>query len=179
MLALKTAIEADLPVDKDVVSRMVAFFKKLEDPLTGRTHYQLNAYGTDALTGVGMMVDEFVLKRPNSELVQLAAPYLADLAKTRWGAGRNAQSDFYLWYNCTLAMFQAGGDPWKQWNEVIRDRIISLQLHGSDCVRGSWEPQSQWGGYAGRVYTTALAVLTLEVYYRFARDSTESPVTQK
>jgi hypothetical protein len=184
MLALKTAIEADLPVDKQVVSRMVAFFKSLEEPLTGRTHYVLNVFGTDALTGVGMMVDEFVLKQPNSELVQLAAPYLADHASVHWGEGRNATSDFYLWYNCTLAMFQAGGDPWKQWNDVIRNHLISLQLHGSDCVRGSWEPQSHWGESGGRIYTTALAVLTLEVYYRFARDEAlreaapETPATQ-
>jgi hypothetical protein len=179
MLALKTAVEADLPVDKQVLSRMVAFFKKLEDPLTGRTHYQLNSYGTEALTGVGMMVDEFVLKRRDSELVPLAAPHLADVASTQWGEGRNGASDFYLWYNCTLAMFQAGGDPWKRWNDVVRDRVLALQLHGSDCVRGSWEPQSQWGGYGGRIYTTALAVLTLEVYYRFARDAGENPATQK
>lgn len=170
MLALKTAIEADLPVDKQVLSRMVAFFKTLESPTTGRTRYQLNVYGTDALTGVGMMVDEFVRKQPNSELIELAAPYLADEAKRHWGEGRDGGSDFYLWYNCTLAMFQAGGDPWKEWNDVVRNHIISLQLHGSDCVRGSWEPQSHWGAAGGRIYTTALAVLTLEVYYRFARE---------
>jgi hypothetical protein len=179
MLALKTAVEADLPVDKQVISRMVTFFKKLADPLIGRTHYQLNVYGTEALTGVGMMVDEFVLKRPDSELVQLAAPYLADVADMRWGKGRNNLSDFYLWYNCTLAMFQAGGDPWKRWNDVVRDHLLTLQLRGSDCVRGSWEPQSQWGGQGGRIYTTALAVLTLEVYYRFAREAAENPATQK
>ena len=32
---------------------------------------------------------------------------------------------------------------------------------------GSWDTDDLWGGYGGRVYTTALATLTLEVYYRF------------
>ena len=32
---------------------------------------------------------------------------------------------------------------------------------------GSWDTNDLWGGYGGRVYTTALATLTLEVYYRF------------
>lgn len=173
MLALKTAKEADLPVEPMVVSRMVAFFKSQADNLTGRTHYQSPSFGTDALTGVGMMVDEFLRKEPHSELIQLAAPYLAEQAENGWGRQRNGPSDFYLWYNCTLAMFQAGGETWQRWNAVVRDHIIQLQLHGSDCVRGSWDPTSKWGGYGGRIYTTALAVLTLEVYYRFAREQAD------
>ena len=32
---------------------------------------------------------------------------------------------------------------------------------------GSWSPDTVWGGYGGRVYTTALGALCLEVYYRF------------
>ena len=32
---------------------------------------------------------------------------------------------------------------------------------------GSWDTNDLWGGHGGRVYTTALATLTLEVYYRF------------
>ena len=37
------------------------------------------------------------------------------------------------------------------------------------CARGSWPPTDQWGAHGGRIYSTALAVLTLEVYYRFAK----------
>jgi hypothetical protein len=75
--------------------------------------------------------------------------------------------DYYLWYNCTLAMFQAGGEPWDRWNPIVRDTIINLQRHDG-CARGSWDPSSKWGRTGGRIYTTALAVLTLEVYYRYA-----------
>ena len=28
-------------------------------------------------------------------------------------------------------------------------------------------PNTVWGGYGGRVYTTAMATLCLEVYYRY------------
>ena len=34
-------------------------------------------------------------------------------------------------------------------------------------LAGSWDNSDLWGSYGGRVYTTALATLTLEVYYRF------------
>jgi len=76
---------------------------------------------------------------------------------------------YYIWYNCTMAMFQAGGEPWKRWNGVIRDRVVSLQVPGEGCDRGSWPPDDEFGDAGGRIYSTALAVLTLEVYYRFQR----------
>ncbi|MGH7136557.1 MAG: hypothetical protein ACREHD_12515, partial [Pirellulales bacterium] len=175
MLALKTAKEAELPLHDTTLSRMTAFYKRLADPLTGRTHYQGTSFVTDATTGVGMMVDEFIRHEPDSEFVKLGASFLADEAELDWGTTSKRPGDFYLWYNCTLAMFMAGGDTWDRWNKVIRDHILSLQIHGDQCERGSWEPNDQWGGSGGRVYTTALGVLTLEVYYRFAREAAAKP----
>jgi hypothetical protein len=65
-------------------------------------------------------------------------------------------------------MFQAGGKTWKRWNDVVRDTVVDRQC-GEDegCRRGSWDPTDPWGLQGGRVYCTALAVLTLEVYYRY------------
>ena len=171
MLALKTAREAEIEIKPETVPRLVEFFKKVEEPLTGRTHYMAATFGTDALTGVGMMVDEFVNQQTSTQRVQRAAPYLADLAESQWGGkSKSSITDYYLWYNCTLAMFQAGGEPWKRWNDVTRERIVSLQVQGTDCTRGSWPPSDRWSHEGGRIYSTALAVLTLEVYYRFAKE---------
>ena len=51
----------------------------------------------------------------------------------------------------------------------MRDRIVAAQ-RTSGHKAGSWDPdKSQNGRFGGRVYTTALATLTLEVYYRFLR----------
>ena len=36
-------------------------------------------------------------------------------------------SNFYYWYYGTLALYQHGGQPWTQWNDRIRDRIVGLQ----------------------------------------------------
>ncbi|HEV3344914.1 MAG TPA: prenyltransferase/squalene oxidase repeat-containing protein [Pirellulales bacterium] len=170
MLALKTAKEADLKVNPATVSKMTEFFKHMADPLTGRTRYEGSQHVTDATTGVGMMVDEFINHQTDSALIHLASDYLAGQAESRWGGDRPGDPDFYLWYNCTLAMFLAGGDPWNRWNNVVRNHVLTLQIHGSDCARGSWEPKGQWGSEGGRIFSTALAVLTLEVYYRFARN---------
>ena len=74
--------------------------------------------------------------------------------------------NLYTWYYSTLAMFQYGGTEWDRWNVPLRDLLISEQVIAGPHA-GSWEPRDQWGGYGGRIYSTAFATLTLEVYYRY------------
>ncbi len=63
-------------------------------------------------------------------------------------------------------MYQLRGDYWKQWNEALRKTLLASQRK-SGTLAGTWDPDTVWGGCGGRVYTTALATLCLEVYYRF------------
>ena len=163
MLALKTAREAKIGVSAKTISRMMEFFTSLYTD--GRTYYQPTTAGTDALTGVGMMAVVFFEHKLDSPVVKSGAAYLANNTDDHVFN----LSGYYRWYNCTMAMFQVGGEPWKRWNDAIRDRVVAMQVQGEGCDRGSWptnDVQSAWGG---RNYTTALAVLTLEVYYRFQR----------
>ncbi|MFO0888672.1 MAG: hypothetical protein U0790_05925, partial [Isosphaeraceae bacterium] len=78
-------------------------------------------------------------------------------------------SNFYYWYYGTLAMYQHGGPSWARWNDRLRDRLVKLQ-RGSGHPAGSWDPDdSLYGARGGRIYCTALATLSLEVYYRYLR----------
>lgn len=79
---------------------------------------------------------------------------------------QRSQLNYYMWYYGTLATFQYGGEPWRRWNEQLRDLLVSEQVTRGQFA-GSWEPRGEWGPYGGRVYTTALATLCLEVYYRY------------
>jgi hypothetical protein len=63
-------------------------------------------------------------------------------------------------------MHNLGGPEWEEWNRQIRDTLVRAQRKDGPFA-GSWDPRTQWGGYGGRVYSTAIATLTLEVYYRF------------
>jgi len=166
VLALKSALAAKLDVGPGSIDRLKSFFASCETGRDGRTGYMAGSTpNTEATTGVGMLVHHFMLSQPDSELVRQAAPFLASLAERRgWGG-----NDYYLWYNCTLAMFLSGGQPWERWNSIVRDTVIGLQAKGG-CARGSWPPENAvYGSAGGRIYTTALAVLTLESYYRFVR----------
>ncbi|MCU0711608.1 MAG: hypothetical protein MUC43_06080 [Pirellula sp.] len=81
------------------------------------------------------------------------------------------EDNFYYWYYATLAMFQMRGSTegdasWNRWNNAMKSKLVATQVtSGPD--RGSWNPSCVWGPYGGRIYTTTLACLSLEVYYRY------------
>jgi hypothetical protein len=87
-------------------------------------------------------------------------------------AGRDAfvnraAGNLYFWYYASLALFRHGGEPWDQWNQHLQSTLLPNQR-----ANGSWEAISLYADYAGdgandRSYTTAMCVLTLEVYYRY------------
>jgi len=72
----------------------------------------------------------------------------------------------YAWYYATLASFHAGGPQWEQWNARLQAALVPLQRRDGGPLEGSWDPDAVWGGHGGRIYSTALSAMTLEVYYR-------------
>ena len=75
---------------------------------------------------------------------------------------------YYYWYYGSLAMHQNQGDAWEKWNENLRPILVRNQVrNGNDRVDGSWDPIGQYGPQAGRCVVTAMATLSLEVYYRY------------
>lgn len=79
---------------------------------------------------------------------------------------RRATYDLYYWYYGTLAMYHHGGAEWKKWNDALRETLVSDQRTTGHAT-GSWDARSPWGDYGGRVFSTAMSTLCLEVYYRF------------
>jgi hypothetical protein len=63
-------------------------------------------------------------------------------------------------------MYQLQGAHWQRWNEAVRTNLLSRQVK-EGAQAGSWGTDDLWGSHGSRVYTTSLATLTLEVYYRF------------
>lgn len=73
--------------------------------------------------------------------------------------------NLYFSYYATLAMFQVGGDHWKVWNDAMKKVLLEGQVKGGK-EDGSWDPERA-ACRGGRVMSTALAILCLEVYYRY------------
>ena len=88
---------------------------------------------------------------------------------TRWLAEnhlpRAESPNIYYWYYGTQMFHHIGGPEWERWNSRMRDILVSSQLKSGNAA-GSWDPRGDHASAGGRIYMTALAVCTLEVYYR-------------
>ncbi len=70
----------------------------------------------------------------------------------------------------SIALFKMGGDYWKRWSLSLRAALVPKQQgKKNDKLTGSWNPDGHSGHAAGRVYTTALHTMSLQVYYRYAK----------
>jgi hypothetical protein len=68
----------------------------------------------------------------------------------------------------------AAGEAWESWNRALTGTLV-----GTQSGDGSWSSACVWGGYGGRVYTTSLAAMCLEVYYRYAPDEASDNVARR
>ncbi|HON44588.1 MAG: hypothetical protein KBC30_03875 [Planctomycetes bacterium] len=87
-----------------------------------------------------------------------------------WGKDAEGFSliNFYYWHWGTLAMYQMGGNYWNQWNNRLVDVLVNKQIK-TGCQCGSWSPLGKQCAAGGRIYATALNILSLEIYYRYGK----------
>ena len=93
-------------------------------------------------------------------------PRALELAQFLVKKGRS-NGDVYYNYYATLLLFHLGGPAWETWNPRIREHLVKTQ-NQSGHEAGSWYFEDQYAKEGGRLYTTAMCAMTLEVYYRFA-----------
>ncbi|MCC6573646.1 MAG: terpene cyclase/mutase family protein [Planctomycetes bacterium] len=87
--------------------------------------------------------------------------------------------DYYYWYYASLALYQMGDTYWKKWDtaisKVLMDNQRGFRAEDKGSTKdtldehGSWDAVDAWGVAGGRVYSTAINCLTLEVHYRYLR----------
>lgn len=75
-------------------------------------------------------------------------------------------NNIYHNYYASLALHHSRHPAWDKWNKQLRDHLVRTQVTQGH-MKGSWHFPDKWGDVGGRLYTTALCAMTLEVYYRF------------
>ena len=81
---------------------------------------------------------------------------------------KGPSSNLYYCYYATQVLRNWGGEEWERWNAFMREELIRTQsIDGPE--KGSWDPRDRsiTSKAGGRLFTTCLAALTLEVYYRY------------
>lgn len=170
--AFKAAKLANLKFNNAIYSQALTFVDSCTDAggskdSAGGVGYMYAAdqqygHGHPALTSAGMMIRQFTGTGVKNHLLIKGAELTRRLPPD-W-----KKKDFYFWYYATYAMHNMGEEYRLWWNGKIRDTLLTHQCR-EEPNAGSWDPEKdQWGDKrGGRVYTTALGALCLEVYYRY------------
>lgn len=160
LMALKSAELAGLPIPEKSRQGMLRFLASVSSDGLAKYRPLASERYTRSMTAEALVCRQFLGLRRNDPASNKAGDFvLGELP----GAGR---TNFYYWYYATLSMFQLQGKYWQRWKDALEPTLISSQRTDGDLA-GSWDPDQVWGSHGGRVYTTALGALCLEVYYRF------------
>ncbi len=160
LMSLKSAEIAGVNIPSSVRDRLFRFINSVRQGKRGGLFgYRRAEEITPVMTAEALFCQQMLGFLRNTARIQESVQYLLR------NQPRLSELNLYYWYYGTLAMHQYGGNPWEQWNAAVRDTLISLQVSDGENA-GSWDPDGPWGRYGGRLYSTALATLTLEVYYR-------------
>ncbi len=126
---------------------------------------------TRSMTAEALACRQFLGRVDGPETIREATSFLLEEPP---GVG---QVNHYYWYYGTLALHQAQGDAWQRWNTALQRTLLAAQ-RVDGAWAGSWDPDPVWGRCGGRVYSTSLCALCLEVYYRYLPLVTETAARQ-
>lgn len=168
MMSLKSAAIAGVAIHPTVRQKMIEFLNSVRQGDNGGLfgyRRSVKEEGVDSepvtpvMTAEALFCQQMLGYPRESAASREAVQYLLR------NMPRLSELNMYYWYYGTLAMYQYGGQPWEAWNRVVRDTLIAQQRTSGEFA-GSWDATGPWGRYGGRLYSTAISTLTLEVYYR-------------
>jgi len=181
IMAIKSAALSGLAVPKTAFERSQTFLANTWRDY-GKSAYTVGSEGPGslAMASAGMLCRVFIDRKSyGDQIMQTANLLLAsetrDGSPVPGGASGQLIADLYYTYYSSLAMYQAGQEHWRQWAAMTTKPLCGSQvLAERDAagrpVKGSWDPaRHKWGKNAGRVYTTAMALLALEVPCHYLR----------
>lgn len=163
--ALQEAEANDLTSRKGQLERIK---KELDAGLPGESRRGVAMTSVAAVAGLflGEPADAPVMKRRLKHMLALY-PDAKKLRERRPGIVNHGHT-YYYWYHGTLAFWNVDDVQWTQWwDDHLKGELLGLQVQTGPAA-GSWPPLDPvYGDYAGRLYSTSLAVLTMEVFYRY------------
>lgn len=156
VMALVSGRMAGLQVPRSTRSRVLDFLTHVRSQ-TGDFGYTDRYRGTVATTGIGvlctMYLDPLTARRTLRSKVQ-------ELSR-RLPMRNNLYANYYL----SQVLHHFGGPEWTSWNSRMRKFLVGSQLAGGHG-QGSWHSGRDYEARGGRLYSTCLSILILEVYYR-------------
>ncbi|MCG8586473.1 MAG: terpene cyclase/mutase family protein, partial [Pirellulales bacterium] len=159
LMALKSGKMAGIDIPEVVLRRANHFLKSVSAESGTWYGYTGSAKGRYATTAVGHLSRMYLGVGRDDPSLQRGVVQM-DKRGPNFG-------DMYYNYYASQVMHHYGGQPWDRWNRRMRDTLIDRQeKRGHE--KGSWMFSGSDHGFkaGGRLYSTAMAAMMLEVYYR-------------
>lgn len=158
IMALKSGMAAGLDLPPATIIRIDPFLDTQQTPATFFYGYRKPGKSSTC-TAIGLLLRLFRGTPHTDTNILSGADFLSKT--TRPG------TDAYYNYYSTLFLYHVGQPFWESWNAPMREHLIRTQAR-TGHEAGSWYFEDTSGREGGRLYTTAMSAMTLEVYYRFA-----------
>ena len=156
MMALKSAIGSEIGVENKVLKKFDRFLDSQQSDNGAKYGYR-GPTPKPSTTAMGLLMRMYRGWGRTDPRLLRGVEFLASTGPSR--------NDAYYNYYATQVLFHFEGPAWEQWNSTLRDYLISTQSKAGHEA-GSWQMDDRHGGIGGRLYTTAMCCMTLEVYYR-------------
>lgn len=149
MLALRSCNNIGVTVQRDCVDRAASYVLRCYNKGSNGFAYQPSGAVSPAMTGVGVL-NLCLMDRASAPEVAGASAYITKLT-----LNDDTRFSYYSFYYVTHAAYQLGDSVWAKIWKMSSDHLASRQQED-----GGW-PQSRSGEEPGRIYATAMAILTL------------------
>jgi hypothetical protein len=163
IMALKSGQMAYLRVPYETIERASRFLDSVQLDNGARYGYLPRSKDGKELTttSVGLLCRMYTGWPKDRPALQKGVHVLAREGPSMIGS----MSNIYYNYYATQIMHHYGGEAWETWNTQMRDFLTRTQAtEGHES--GSWYFDGGQAQKGGRLYVTAMAIMTLEVYYR-------------
>jgi hypothetical protein len=162
VMALRSAKNAGMDVPKEAIDDAVNYIRRLYDPVerkkwTGGGFGYQNRGHESSTTAEGLLALQVC--------GQYEAPETIGAAELLFNEGPTKPGDrwfYYTIYYYAQGMYQRGGKYAEEGERVVAQMLLPLQ-----SPEGSWEQGGGDGRDTGKVYATAMAILSLAVKNHF------------
>jgi hypothetical protein len=165
ILALKSAQIAGIAVPKQTIAWTEHWLDQVRQGAEGGLYsYKPGHAVTPVMTAEGAFCQLFMEEQVRSKGQAESTAYIMQNLPA-WDPEKR-RVHLYYWYYATLALHLAGAPEFDAWNAALCKALLDGR-RTSGAAAGSWDPVCHLGPRGGRIYSTAMAALCLEVYYRF------------
>ncbi|MCE9629844.1 MAG: squalene--hopene cyclase [Planctomycetia bacterium] len=168
MMALKSGEMAGLEVPPQAFEGITTFLDSVAVEKGARYGYRLDSpqkppvQVTDAISAEGLLCRQYLGWRRDDARMNAGIELLLASKFIDW----ENDKDVYAWYYITQVAHHMGADPWRRWNDRMRE-VLPREQVGKGAEAGSWDPSlDKWGHIGGRLFVTCFCTYMLEVYYR-------------